>query len=241
MYIFFRRILLTKNYQTKIKDSRVSISQISVTAPPLNLPVWIDVFSTSTPPSTYENTFWFVEPLGEYIYYLAGDFKKAPNGNLAYGSAQIEMKAEVTFEEDVIAVHRVDDWRHQEYAEQNSQYGIELSHMSFGEVLAQLPRSANADGLLNVMPFNEKYKKTSSIGMARLEFFDPDFEGMPPELRMIFQAIRREDGLPERLMELRLTCRDRSQNIGVLCSEFSQMITKFSDLPYENLEGAIRL
>jgi len=218
---------------------KVSILPIGVTGPPLNLPLWVDVKSTLSRPAIYEGTFWFVDPLGEYIYYLAGDFEKSEHGYLAYGSAEIELRVEVTFEEDTISVHRIDDWRRQGWAEENSQYGTELSHMTLGEVLAQLPETGNADGLVNVMPFNQKYQRVSLSSMARFEFLKP--VNQPRQLRMIFQALHQADQQPERLLTIRVDCHNANQNIGELSTEFERLIDRFADLPYEKLEGATRL
>lgn len=215
------------------------VEPLGETDDPLRLPLWVDAIDGVRTPSIYENTFWFIEPTGEYILFLAGNFEKAENGYLAFASATTEVRVEVTFEEDTISVHKIDDWRHQAWAEKNMQYGTELSNLSVGDVLAQLPEEGNPDGLVNVMPLNEKYQLVSLLGMARLEFVKP-FQKRR-ELRMVFQALHQAENQPERLLTVLIRCSDPDQNMGDLNDVFVDMIEKFENLPYTLLEGATRM
>ncbi len=233
------RKIFDKIMGRKTSTTSIILTPIGNFRPPFNLPLWVDAKNTEQLPATYDDLFWYIEPLGEYIYFLAGDFEKAGNGYLAFNSANIEARVEVTFEADTISVHRIDDWRRQERASQNPQYGTELSHMTLGEVLAQLPEEGNSDGIVNVMPLNQKYQCVSPAGMARFEFFKP-ISG-PRELRMIFQALHQAPDQPERLMTIQVRSNSTSQNIGDLCQMFSHLIAEFNDLPYQKLEGAIRM
>lgn len=58
----------------------VDIPQIGEVA---GLPIWVDLAPEGPTTATYNGLLWEVEPTGEYVYYLAGDFRKNKKGLLA--------------------------------------------------------------------------------------------------------------------------------------------------------------
>ncbi len=219
---------------------REPIVAIGETGDPLKIPLWVDAQSTGLDPAIYEGMFLFIEPMAEYVYYLAGDFERTDKGILAYRSASVELKVEVTFERDCIEVHYIDDWADQERARQQQRDIEDYSEMSLGEVLHSLAQTPDWHGVIDILPLSEQYRLPSREGMARVKFFKPPGDDTPVEVIFIFQSLAETEGFPERLLLVQLVCNNMKQNIGELISEFEQLIARFGRLPYEKLEGATR-
>jgi hypothetical protein len=205
-----------------------------------SLPVWVD-YHQSENPKTYDGLIWEKEPLGEYLYYLAGDFDLTEDGLLRYNSAMTMLSVEASHERDFIGVTEHDGQIAQSIA-RNSQISVDhLNSLSLDAVAQPFSRSVQRfNDVCGYVTMNMGENLT--IGMGRLEIEKP-VDSDRFRVTLFFQKILCSPGPTEPDLALTIMARsvDPDVEFAAMRSHFERMVEVYSVMPYRRLFGATRL
>lgn len=210
-----------------------------------NLPVWISEDPNSTSPKIYNGLFWEIEPMGEYIYYLAGNFNKNEKGLLRYGTTTTSLFVEVNFEDDVINVAKADSQNEQLAAEKQKDSTDFVCSLTIEEFSQKIPLATHDyDNRVAFISLN-KLLNSNSKGHARLILSKPNEtnpDAFKPFLSLIYEEFFEstiETELP-RYTKIKITSNISDIKIDDLVKEHLKLINKYSNMPYVNLSGTTR-
>lgn len=219
----------------------VSINPIGEIEELNKLPIWLSLNSDDSKPKFYPDFLWEVEPFGEYLYYLAGDFTKNEKGLLNFTSPSTLIFAEVNFEDDVINVEKSDGGDEQAAAEYRIDTIDSLLNLSVGEVIDFTPHSSYGyDDRVLFVSLNKLLPKSN--GYARLVVNKPQKVSVSPTIYFIYEEFRGTQ-LPEehlRYTKVYIKTSNRTLKISDLLNTFISLVSKYNDMPYVFLSGATR-
>ncbi len=204
-----------------------------------DLPVWIMHSENDSQPSTYEGVLWEIEPMGEYLYYLAGDYSKNEKGLLRFPTASISFRVEHSFEDDVIRVGRAESQEEIELAiaggelpkgkllsEIADSYDSSIGGMDWRFGFATLKRIVpdGASGNARVVFLNNPYKKALVAVFKYEEFRKPKCQSEY-----------------ERFVKIHGEISDLSLPVDAVVSHMRKLIEKYHDMQYLSVSGAVRM
>jgi hypothetical protein len=216
---------------------------ISLLAELGGIPVWLSHGPDSREPSISDGLFWEEEPMGEYYYYLAGDFQKNEKGLLRAGTADTVLKAEINFEDDVIMSCKHDAAVEQAFATECGSIPAAIIEACLGD----LPFSERnlpgwrARSLSTVDLFDMPEFSASHDGRARLRLRKRG-DSSWKEAFFIFEQWRQPgtDGEYERYLCVSARSSDKTLLLGRLWAQFNQLVHTYANLPYAAVSGATR-
>lgn len=218
----------------------VSIEAIGSVKELRSLPLWINHNIDEPKPQVYDGLFWEIEPWGEYLYFLAGDYKKNEKGLLRFASPTTSVRVETSFENDVINVAKSDGAHDQAKA---SKILLELDSIK-GLSFVDIEKTSNKFTSINGTYFGdislEKFLPKSSSGRARLNFRkQSDHVG----LTMIYEEFREPKlaNETERYLKIYLQSRDPNQELEEALKLFTNLVIKYSNMPYIHVSGSTRM
>ena len=204
--------------------------------PELDLPIWVQVSSADKTDKTYEDLLWEIEPMGEYVYFLAGNFPKNEKGLLRYGSAETRLEVCVSFEDDVIDVTKFDEAQYAQHAEDAAQDHTDFAEMTISETYDFIRERSRAAG--HDRSFIKLRDERAKIGWSYARC------GAPYHNAPTFQincSILDETGALPRLTLLKLWSTDADRKIGPLCEAALVQLEAYSSIAHHKLSGAIRM
>ncbi len=211
----------------------VDIQPVSEVA---GLPVWIEVGPDKATTQTYLGLFWEIEPMGEYLYYLAGDFSKNEKGLLRYGSAQTSAEVHVNFEDDVISVNRLETKQWSGVAEEDATDGSDFGGMTVGEVTSFAQDRSQAAGY-------ERCHARLDVGAMQggLGYVELANEGSSrPWVRLVWCKHTETEQGP-RVTSIVVSSVDAAQKFDALFAMMKDLIGTYHDISDQPLTGAIRM
>ncbi|WP_305970271.1 MULTISPECIES: hypothetical protein [unclassified Mameliella] len=197
----------------------------------LDLPVWVDIAPDLPSETTYEQLLWEVEPCGEYLYHLSGDFPRNEKGLLRHGSASLSAEVHVSFESDAIDVARHDQARYADLARSAACDESDLSALTVPEaqaILAQgtgfallrhAPDWSHVEGRAWVGPLDKVHRRAIVLTTCLVYNAAPR-----PRMTMIRTACSRED-----------------QQVGALTRHHMTLVDRYRAIAPHRLSGAIRM
>ncbi len=219
---------------------QANLSTVGITPAPLSLPIWVDTDPQNTEPATYEGLFWEIEPMGEYVYYLAGDYAKNEKGLLRFPTATTSARVERNFEQDVIAVAEQDGLREHQQGILTAADLSDIENLTVQAAAQSLLPSAQDLGdekwIISLSgPGNDITK-----GRSRLMVWQHPFTSA------LFADLHFEQTSPEAaqhpaLTTLRVSSNDPSARIGDLHALFAPLEERYRNMPHLSLSGASRM
>lgn len=211
----------------------VNIQKIGETA---ELPVWIDVSPEDPTTSTYDGFLWEVEPMGEYLYYLAGDFPKNEKGLLRYGSAKTIAEVYVSFEDDVVSVDRSEMQRWSEVARQEATDSSDFIAMRVGEITAfAQERSLEAGYARHLATLALSDLRGGDGYMEQADDFLPG-----PWVRLLWSK-HSETSQGSRVTKVIVRSSDPDQRLSPMHDLLRTLIDRYQNIEDHPLSGAIRM
>lgn len=207
-----------------------------------SLPLWFNYEPDEANPAIYENTFWEIEPMGEYLYYLAGDYAKNQNGLLNYSSSSTVFNVHATLEEDTIDVQKHDGGNEQAAAETSPIDIDELLADSVGEVINRFkpmlesnPDSTQFVSLMHLLP-------EGAYGNARLMVNKNWISNKGLMLSLVYEEFRYPATVEdtERGTFIHAHCINMEQPLNTIMAQFIILIDRYKAMPYSKLSGATR-
>jgi len=222
----------------------VKIDAVGKLASIAQLPVWFDHEPNDEKPTVYENTHSAVEPWGEYVYYLAGDYNKDIKGYLHFMSPSTVFRVEVTLEKDSIGVAKIDGDYDQRLAEKSTVESDELLPKTVGQVIDFFdpetnwkPHTSLFSSLMHLMP-------VGADGGARLVVRENwlDLEHNGYMLMLVYEEFRTPTlaGETERLTTIVAHCTNLQQALEPLLQHFIYLVDRYKNMPYKPLSGATK-
>ncbi|MFT6457091.1 hypothetical protein [Pseudophaeobacter arcticus] len=211
----------------------VDIQQIGTTA---ELPVWIDVSPEDRTTVTYDGFLWEVEPTGEYLYYLSGDFRKNEKGLLRYESAKTIAEVYVSFEDDVVSVDRSEMQRWSEVARQEATDSSDFSNMTVREITAFAQQRSQEAGYarhLARLAFKDLHR-----GVGYMEQANDFIPG--PWVRLLWSK-HAETSQGSRVTKVIVRSSDPDQNINPMHDLMRTLVDRYQNIEDHPLSGAIRM
>jgi hypothetical protein len=206
-----------------------------------NIPIWLEKNPNTSNPSIYENIFWEIASMGEYLYYLAGDYQKNEKGLLRFPTALTEFKVETNYEDDVIKGAKSELLDIKKITNGQLYYDMpddNISDCTIKEAKPMFPTSSNVDPKIkhieiDLFPLNAN-------GEARIEVFkeEDDFE-----IRFFYQEFREPKNSDEYERYLKITAKSYQDDLLIddIHSHFIKLIEKYANMPYNNqVSGSIR-
>ncbi len=231
-------IIPTGNHIENLRNySKVDIPTLGYIKELDNLPVWISHSKNQDKPNTYENIFWCIEPVGEYLYYCAGDYSKNEKGLLEFDSSTMSFRVEHNFEEDVVHVAKQEllyDYDVLGYpldltdSIKNTLYEFQYAEPSpyefilgYYDINDYLPESAKGKVRMTV---HQNMQETMLWGMIEyMEIREPTEEDEFERLTLI-RAEFPESDLP----------------INDVVNHFIGLVEEYANMPYHHVSGATR-
>jgi len=211
----------------------VAIQQIGETS---DLPVWIDVSPTSPTTATYDGLLWEVEPVGEYLYFLAGDFPKNEKGLLRYGSAKTIAEVHVCFEDDVISVDRSEMKRWSAVANQEAMNSSDFTNMKVGDVTTFAQQRSREAGYARHRAKLALQDLHGGVGyMEQAADFRPG-----PWVRFLWSK-HADTSQGPRVTSIVVRSRDPDQDVSPMHDLFDTLIGRYQNIEDHPLSGAIRM
>lgn len=201
-----------------------------------DLPVWIDVSPTSPTTATYDGLLWEVEPMGEYLYYLAGDFPKNEKGLLRYGSAKTVAEVHVCFENDVVSVDRSEMKRWSEVAIQEAMDSSDFTNMKVGEITTFAQQRSQEAGYARHRA--KLALKDLRGGVGYMEQADDFLPG--PWVRFLWSK-HSETSQGTRITKIVVRSCDPDQEVNPMHDLFGTLIGRYQNIEDHPLSGAIRM
>jgi hypothetical protein len=211
----------------------VDIQQIGKTA---ELPVWIDVSPEDPTTSTYDGFLWEVEPMGEYHYYLAGDFQKNEKGLLRYGSAKTIAEVYVSFEDDFVPVDRSETQRWSEAAHQEATDSSDFSNMRVGGISTFAQQRSQESGYARHLAKLDLKDLNGGVGyMEQANDFLPG-----PWVRLVWSKYV-ETSQGSRVTKVIVRSSDPDQKFDLMHDLLRTLIDRYQNIEDHPLSGAIRM
>ncbi|WP_152612546.1 hypothetical protein [Leisingera sp. ANG-M7] len=211
----------------------VSIQQIGETA---ELPVWVDVPPEEPTTSTFNGLLWEVEPMGEYLYFLAGNFPKNERGLLRYASAKTIAEVYVSFEDDVISVDRSEMQRSSEIAHNEMTYSSDFIGMQAGEISAFAHDRTQSAGYARRLATLSVKDLRGGIGyMEQADEFNPG-----PWVRLLWSK-NTETSQGLRVTKIAVRSSDADQQFGPMHDLLTTLIDRYQNIEDHPLSGAVRM
>ncbi len=206
----------------------------------VNLPLWYDYEPDEAKPSTYDKTFWEVEPQGEYIYFLAGDHNKNENGRLNFTSASTVFSALVSLEPNSVDIMQYDGNRYQRAANNSTIDIDDILSKTVGEVISDLQKDQPSDPLNHQLVSLMEELPKGALGNARLLVGGNYFTGEGLKLSLVYEEFRSpaEDTELARALWIECHCMRSEQALEPLLNQFLQLVDRYKNMPYIALSGA---
>lgn len=218
----------------------VSIKSIGSVEGLQALPLWINHSINEPNPSIYDGIFWEIEPWGEYLYFLAGDYKKNEKGLLRFPSPTTSARVEISFEDDVIRVAKLDGTREQARAENNQ---LELDKIKDLRLINIEKISSNLTSIDGAYVGNISLGDIlpkGAVGSGRLSFIK-----LPNrvDLTIVYEEFIEPKRINEfeRYLKILVQSKDPSLSIEDALKIYSELIAKYSDMPYTHVSGSTRM
>ena len=222
------------NHIENLKAQRiVDIQKIGKT---LGLPVWIDLSPSKPTTATYDGILWEVEPMGEYLYYLAGDFLKNEKGLLRYGSAKTVAEVHVCFEDDVVSVDRSEMKRWSAFANQEAADSSDFANMKVEEVTTFAQQRSQEAGFARNR--TKLAPKDLHGGVGYMEMADEFLPG--PWVRFLWSK-HAETSQGTRVTKIFVRSCDPNQEVDQMQDLFGTLIVRYQNIEDHPLSGAIRM
>ncbi|WP_339109754.1 hypothetical protein [Thioclava sp. GXIMD4216] len=219
-----------ENFRAK---APVDIRQIGKIA---ELPVWIDVSPEVPTSTTYDGLLWEIEPMGEYLYYLAGDFPKNEKGLLRYGSANTIAEVYVSFEDDVVSVDRSEMRRWSEVALQEATESSDFIDMTVEEITTFAQQRSQEAGYARHLAMLVFKDLQGGIGyMEQADDFLPR-----PWVRLLWSKYT-ETSQGSRITKVIVRSSNPDQQFGPMHDLFKTLIDRYQSIQDYPLSGAIRM
>lgn len=194
------------------------------------LPVWVDVAPDAATNVHYNGLLWEVEPYGEYLYFLAGDFPNTDRGLLRYASAPTLAEVQVSFEADQIALDRSEMARFHHLARTNGTLSSVVAGMTVGEIARAFGVQTGALALI------EDADLGGGIGYVELT----DFFLETPWVRIMWSTYVETPWGP-RMTKVIVRSTDPDQPIDPMLDLFASLVDRYRDIAVHELSGAIRM
>ena len=207
-----------------------------------SLPVWFNYEPDEGNPEIYENTFWEIEPSGEYLYYLAGDYKKNQNGYLNYTSPSTVFIVYVTLEADSIAIDKSDRGYEQKAAEQSLLDIDDFLASSVGDVIDRFkphlesnPDDTQFISLMHLLP-------EGACGNARLTVGKNWINNQGLKLSLAYEEFRDPAAAEEKVrgVFIEAHCMNLEQPLNAIVAHFIELVGRYKAMFYLSLNGATR-
>lgn len=173
--------------------------------------------------------------MGEYLYYLAGDFKKNEKGLLRYESAKSMAEVYVSFEEDVISVDRSEMQKWSEVAHQEPIDSSDFVSMQIGEITALAQQRSQKAGYPRIL--SALASSDLQGGMGYMEQADHYFPG--PWVRLLWSK-HDKTSQGHRVTKIIVRSIDPDQHLGPLHDLFKTLVKRYHKIRDCPLSGAIR-
>lgn len=206
-----------------------------------NLPLYIDFDSGEKKPGVYDGLFWEIEPMGEYIYFLAGDYEKNEKGLLRFNTAKTYARVEINFEEDVIGVAKFDMNYKNEKAQKGNKLDLsQIQEFSLTNLPELLNKSLEVDDYYSAIGVFSNMTTRSSSAKSRFEFSKYKDNA---RLKMLYEDIFPSDNgkTEERYLKIVVESTDGKINAQSLTSLFEELISKYQNMPHKYVSGSTRM
>ncbi|MBY6161238.1 hypothetical protein KUV73_10160 [Mameliella alba] len=196
-----------------------------------DVPVWVDIAPDQPSETTYEHLLWEIEPYGEYLYHLSGDFPRNEKGLLRYASASLSAEVHVSFESDIINVALHDQPRYADLARTAACEAAELASLTVAAAQAFLaqgtgyallngtPGWSHVEGRAWVGPLDRVHRKAITLTTCLIDNAAPR-----PRMTMVRTACSRAD-----------------QQVGALTRHHLALVDRYRAIVPLQLTGAIRM
>jgi len=201
---------------------------------PTGMPVWADIAPDRPTNLTFDNMLWEIEPMGEYIYYLAGNFPKNEKGLLRYASATMQAEVFVSYEDDVINVAKIDEAQYSQYSKETAQDHTDFADMTIGDIYALNNERTESSGI--DYSFIMLRDKRANIGWSYLRCGSTP----RPSLKIACTILDESRALP-RLTSIIVRSSDLDQKLGPLSDYALELIERYRAISHHELTGAIRM
>jgi len=259
LFLLFRRYLLlgtdngekfeTHSYESNNANENSNSSETGTLLQPIdtledigNLPVWFNFEPRESNTAIYERTFWEVEPFGEYIYYLAGDYTQGHKGHLNFTTPFTVFSVITTFEIDSVDVGKREQQFEHALAEESSVDVDDFLPLTVENIVDRYKSKLENDihnseyvSLMHLMPIG-------AYGCARLSVGHNWFDNEGLMLTLEYDEIRAPSthDEKERLVSVTAHCRKMEQPLQPLMDQFISLVDRYKAMPYFPLSGATR-
>lgn len=236
-----REIYVGNHIENLAAHDLVNVSPIGNIRELDNLPLWFSKDSNSRSPEIYSGLFWEIEPTGEYIYYLAGDFAKNEKGLMRYGTANTSLFVEVNFEDDVINVAKSDGLNEQNTAEKQSEAIDFIRDLTLEELSQRVSTSTHKYDHRVAFVSLKKLLNENSKGYGRLVISKPP-ETQKAYISLIYQEFLEpvKEGQYPRYTKIEVKTKVLNTKMEILIKQYLDLVNKYSNMPYVSLSGTTR-
>jgi hypothetical protein len=197
----------------------------------LDVPIWVDIAPDHPSQTTYDGLLWEIEPYGEYLYYLAGDFPRNDKGLLRYASATTRAEVHVSFETDAIDVAAQDQPRYAALAQAAACDDADLATLTVRHAQRVL-NGGNGAALLRGAP-----------GFSHVDgraFYAP-LDGVTPPSIVLTTCLIDRDGPRDRMTMITTVSSNPDQIVGPLADYHRGLTDRYHQIAHLPLSGAIRM
>ncbi|WP_444909704.1 hypothetical protein [Microbulbifer sp. TRSA005] len=207
-----------------------------------NLPVYIKHPAESNSPDTYVGVLWGAHPMGQYLYYLAGDMSKTSDGHLNLNDKEFTTLSlvETSFEDDVIRVYLHDGIEAQKRADENPITEGKLQNGKWHKI-EDLFNSYTDNGYFRAGDASLNDIFSDDIpGVSRLEFYRSN-RGY--KIDLIYNYLREPKKTSEfrRLLTVRVEHSSKEPNFRALVAHFETIVHEYGNMPYVPVSGSVRM
>jgi len=207
------------------------------------LPIWFDFGPAQAKPATYDGVFWEIEPTGEYLFFLAGNFLKNEKGLLRFRTAPVEVRSERCFEGDVISVAQIDGSYEQDQALTTAGQPADLDAMTLADAVETFVPAANALGFERWVIANRSRNAELHRGVSRLALGRHFHSGVPYAELIDERLYLAPDEADLRTSVFRTTTwsDDPLCPLRDLIALHNRIAEVYADMPFVPLGGATRM
>lgn len=205
------------------------------------IPVYGDFKPHDKEVAVYDGLFWEVTPMGQYVYYLAGDFKKNEKGLLRFGSQNTELRVEISYEDDAIDVAGYEMNYKYEQASRGSRLDLsDLQELQLLSIDSLLNKSLTVDGSYYSRGIFKNSELGSKTSKSRFEFMK--YKGNA-KLVLLYEDVLKPQSENEepRYLKIIVSSKQADLDAGALSSLFKELVSVYYDMPYSRLSGATRM
>jgi len=218
-----------------IAHSHVTIEPVGIHTD-TGVQIWVDTPPEEVTSFTFKNLLWEIEPTGEYIYYLAGDFPINEKGLLRYASASTRAEVFVSYEEDAIEVAKQDGPLFANLSSEAAQDHSDFYDMTIGETCKLNEERTRSSGL--DYSFIKLRDKRSEIGWTHMRC-SKSYDNKP-SVKITSSILDNTGNLP-RLTTITVFSTNSEQKIGLLSEYACSLMGRFGSIKHHKLSGAIRM